>query len=280
MIIGHEDFLLSFAKLADRGEISHGYIFWGPERVGKKTVALELARYLEEKKFSESDILKNKGSILGDCRVVSPDETKKIGIDAARDIKYFLWQKPNRSEYRTVVIDDAHLLTAEAQDALLKIAENPPASTLLIVIVRNPELLTPTLNSRLQKIYFAPVGEEKIREWLIKEFHLAAAKSTEIAKCSLNTPGRAYALLYDEKFQKIRDAARAFLKVSRSERKNFIKELLLDDAFNFEEFLDALIAERVEAKNFGDWHDLLALRKNAAYVNLNPRLHLEALFSK
>src|SRR5690349_15600623 len=113
-IIGHETALADLKKLADRGALSHSYLFFGPAMVGKKMVARALAEHLEKRENAAT-------VALSDCILIEPGEGGSIGIDTVRDIKNFLWQKPNVSARRTLIIDDAELLTAEAQNALLKI---------------------------------------------------------------------------------------------------------------------------------------------------------------
>ena len=81
-------------------------------------------------------------------------------------MKYFLSERPSASAYRTVIIDGADNLTDQAQNALLKVSEEPPAHGLLILIVDNPENLLPTLQSRFHKVYFPRLSEEKIAGYL------------------------------------------------------------------------------------------------------------------
>ena len=140
MFIGHDSQIADLKKLADTKTLGHGYIFFGPDRVGKKTIALSLASYFETGEF-----LYRTGNILGDCLVILPDERKTIGIDEVRKVRGFLGQRPNRSPYRTVIIDNGECLTGESQNALLKISEDPPPSGLFIMIpVSYTHLTLPT----------------------------------------------------------------------------------------------------------------------------------------
>lgn len=277
MIVGHERIVAVLKRLADTGELRHGYLFWGAEMTGKKTVARALANYLERRSFAEPQ---EGDALLGDCFLVSPNEKGNIGIDESRAIKYFLSQKPNRSSRRTVIIDKGECLTEEAQNALLKIAENPPASGLIIVVTKDPEGLKPTLLSRLQKLYFSPVPKKDLQRWLQDAFKLSASESETITERSFCEPGRAAAILRDARYSSLQKSARDFLKLSRSERRNFIKELVGEDGFSLESFLDALIAQVAVEKRFEIWHELLELRREANYFNVNPRLQLESLLMR
>src|ERR1700684_642687 len=116
-MIGHEKNLADLKDLNERGQLGHGYVFYGPSMVGKKLFARTFAMYLE-----------NDTNVFSDCMIIEPGDHSSISIDAVRDIKNFLWQKPNASSRRTLIIDEAELLTAEAQNALLKVTEEPPVS--------------------------------------------------------------------------------------------------------------------------------------------------------
>ena len=105
MLIGHQELIRDFKKLADRGELAHGYIFFGSPRVGKATFALSLAHYLETGDFSWP---KDSAPPLGDLLHMKPRAGERtMGIDQVREIRSFLVQAPNRSPVRTVVLDCA-----------------------------------------------------------------------------------------------------------------------------------------------------------------------------
>ena len=146
MLVGHEKLTETFKQLIKDDRLSHGYIFFGEPQVGKFAFALSLATYLETGEFGEST------RPLGETSVIQPDEEGSISINSIRNSKYFLFQKPVYSSYRVVIVNDAEKLTPQAQHAILKIAEEPPGTALIILIVSNPDALLPTIQSRLQKI--------------------------------------------------------------------------------------------------------------------------------
>ena len=218
---------------------------------------------------------------------LDPDRADSIGIDAVREIKNFLWQKPNVSAKRTLIIDEAELLTTEAQNALLKVTEEPPMSSLLIIIASDPDGIVPTILSRLQKIYFGMVPEAAIAEWLEKEGVAGATSITKtqaavLAKKSLGKPGLASRLLKDVTFQKNLELAERFLKTAPAGRRDFIKKLLEPEEFSLRKFLDAVIIvlawEKPSKTRTILWHKTLALYQNIMNFSLNPRLQLENLF--
>lgn len=234
-------------------------------------VALGFANYLETGKFEE-------GGLLQDAILIRPDEKGTLGIDAIRTLKNFLWQKPVFSSRRAAIIDEAELLTTEAQNALLKIAEEPPPSTLLILVTSDIEALAPTLRSRLSRIYFSIVSKGSILE-LLQKMGLPKKTADDIAERSFGKPGLASRLVNDDALKARLQSASTLCKVSGDKRRAFIKGLLDDEEFDFNAFLDAMILNIVpEAKqNPQFWHQLLELRGKEASFNLNPRLQLDNL---
>lgn len=278
MILGHESHIVYLKTLADEKRLSHGYLFSGPPRVGKRFVATGLARYLEQGVF---DARESGTPVLGDMSEICPDETGTIGIDRVREARRFLFERPNRSPYRTVIVNHGEGLTPEAQNAFLKIAEEPPASALLIVVAGDPERLRETLISRLQRLSFSRVPRDGIAAWLRGAHGCNAKEAEELARRASGAPGLAAAFLYDLKFQKRLRAAENLLQLS-SGKAQFVKDLVADPDFSFDEFLEALLiaAHPPKQSAFAFVHRLFALRREASYYNVNPRLQLTALVSK
>jgi len=262
MIVGHKEIIKDLKTLAKNGNLSHGYIFYGPSMVGKKTIALALARFLEKGEFeqpAEGEVLQDTKLVdLAYAKSLDPNVKDSIGIDAVREIKNFLWQKPNASPRRALIIDDAELLTTEAQNALLKLTEEPPVSSLLILITADMESILPTIASRMQKVYFGPVKEAE-----------------------LGKPGLTWRMAHDQAFTESLETADKFLKTTAATRKDFIKKLIEPDDFTLRIFLDAVIIILAKGKpskaKAALWHRTLALQENATNFGLNPRLQLEAL---
>jgi DNA polymerase-3 subunit delta' len=285
-IIGHETIIADIKDLNERGRLGHGYIFFGPSMVGKRTVATALGHYLEKGIFEpirEEGILQETKLIdMSFMKALDPDASgESIGIDAVREIKNFLWQKPNASTRRTLIIDNAELLTTEAQNALLKITEEPPVSSLLILITSDIESILPTIVSRLPKIYFGSVPPNILSEWIGTQQGLTKAKADALAKRSLGKPGIAWRMLHDEIFQENLDLAQKFLKTTTTGRRDFIKKLIDPDEFSLRIFLDAVIMtlawETPSKAKSQFWHRTLKLYENVNNFSLNPRLQLEVL---
>jgi DNA polymerase-3 subunit delta' len=119
----------------------------GPEGAGKLTLAQHLAEAILE---LPADGFQTHSQSL----TISPEDGKAIGIEAARQLERFLRLKvPGSKNYdRAVIIEDGHLMTIEAQNALLKTLEEPPAGTIIIITVSYQPALLPTVRSRAQTI--------------------------------------------------------------------------------------------------------------------------------
>ncbi len=291
-MIGHDTIIDDLKSLADRDALGHGYIFYGPSMVGKRTAAVALGHFLETGTFAPEFGMREDGreAVLQDMTIIDiafmrsrdPDASgNSIGIDAVREVKNFLWQRPAASRRRTLIIDDAELLTAEAQNALLKVAEEPPASSLLILVTSDIESILPTIVSRLPTIYFGAVPQRSIAEWLAGEYGVPSPNAAALAERAVGKPGIAWRLLRDDAFQRNIALARQFLAAPAAGRRDFVKKLIEPDDFSLRRFLDAVILalawEKPSKAKSQFWHKTLQLYGTATNFSPNPRLQLEAL---
>ncbi len=127
---------------------AHAVMICGPSGSGKKTVAHQIVA--EVLGISEKSLAGYPYK-----SIISSEEGKAIGIEDIRSLEHFLSLKvPRAANYnRAIIINDAHLLTVEAQNAFLKTLEEPPAGTIIVLGVNNEQSLLPTIRSRTQSIY-------------------------------------------------------------------------------------------------------------------------------
>lgn len=220
MLIGHKEKAKIFKELFASDVLSHGYIFFGEEQVGKKSFALAFANFLEKDKFEMPE------RFLSETKLISPEEGS-IGIDTVKEAKRFLAQKPISSKRRVLIIDDAHKLTPQAQNAILKISEEPPQSSLIIVISPTLDSLLPTLTSRLQRVYFPRVKTEEIAK-LLETMGVETAGAAKIAKAALGRPGRAIDAIENAEFKRFDKLVKEFIK-DRSARKDILQSLIKEN---------------------------------------------------
>ena len=185
-MFGYEDKIIAFKKLAKNGTLGHAYLFFGDREIGKFLFALSLANYLERGKWEDT------GGTLSDAFFVVPKEGKQsLGIDEVRDASHFLWQTPAHSSRKMVVIDNADLLTSEAQSAMLKIVEEPPSHAIIVFIANDPSSLFSPLLSRLVKVYFPRFSKKAVSNILEKHFGISKTKSSAVAEDSYGRIGMA-----------------------------------------------------------------------------------------
>jgi len=283
MFIGNQYLVENFKKLVKNSSLAHGYIFFGEPQVGKFSFALSLANFLENNEFDAPS------KLLSETLTI-----KKSGIDCVREIKNFLWQKPQNSLKRTVIIDNADTLTAEAQNAILKITEEPPEHALIILIVSNLNNILSPILSRLQKIYFSRIGKNEIRDFLIKDLNIKKEKAEELAVLAYGRPGRAIELINNKELSEIDEMARIFLRSVGFSRSQFIKKLVDDHKARprnelrpatgekpemLDRFFESLIVilRKEPVKNYKEIRSVLSRLFLIKSYNVNKRLQLEAI---
>ena len=159
--------------------VAHAYLFYGQESIGKKKLAIAFAKALNCKETDPLDACDECASCLKIERRIHPDffyiEPAKstptsreavIKIEEIRELQKKLAYLPYEGKTKVVVIDSAELMNVQAANSFLKTLEEPPSSTVLILISSNPHRLLPTLISRCQGIQFHRLSLNDIREIL------------------------------------------------------------------------------------------------------------------
>lgn len=197
-IVGHERQLGSLRLALETGRLHHAYLFTGPEGVGKKTVALALAKavYCGE---SQRDFCGRCASCVKidnhnhpDVRAVGvlPKKTE-ISIEQIRVLEKELSYRAFSGGKKVAIIEPAPLMNPAAQNALLKTLEEPPAGSLLILIAASAGGLLPTLLSRCLRLSFAPLPARVVADYLISRQAMKADEAALVAAASLGSLGRA-----------------------------------------------------------------------------------------
>jgi DNA polymerase-3 subunit delta' len=272
MIAGHQSIIQYLQRLASSDALSQGYMFYGESELGKATVARAFAHFLEQGDFSDAP------QILQETLYIStaPDKAH-IGIDEARDIKHFLSQNPQQGNYRIVIIDNAHFLTAQAQNALLKIIEEPPVHSLFLVIARHPDSILDTLQSRLQHIHFGAVPNKEIEELLVQDFGVSEGEAKKVSLRAHGKPGRAVSLLQNEGYKALGAQASRFVAEYRN-RSVILKELDAEKE-NIIPFIEHVIADISDdpIKNFSLLQTAFERLSVIHDFNTSKRLQMEPL---
>lgn len=213
-----------FMKLADRGRLSHAYLLYGEPGVGKFLFAHSLAHYLEHGSF-ESDRPLQETFILDLSRLVGEEESSResIGIQQIKDMQQFLYQSPQASAYRVAIIRDGEWLTDQAQNALLKILEEPPIHACIIITALDPSVLLPPVSSRLQRVFFPVLDEQQVLDFINKNDIILPDKHIDQI---LGRIGRVRALTEDSTSAQ---TARELARRSLQEKTDTGREKLVDD---------------------------------------------------
>lgn len=155
-------------KILSSKNIPHAFLFAGPKGTGKTSSARILAKTLNCTQLVQSlepcgecDQCKSiaKGTNID---VVEMDAASNRGIDDIRILRENIKLAPARAKYKIYIIDEAHMLTTEAANALLKTLEEPPAHVVFVLATTNPEKLPQTINSRLTVVNFNKATDVEI----------------------------------------------------------------------------------------------------------------------
>src|SRR4030042_2196646 len=218
MIIGHQKQWNLLKKLAGNKNFSHAYLFAGPEKLGKKTLALQWVSLLCD---NAKDLINHP-----DFMFLEPIE-KEIKISQIRDLIHRISLKSSYS-IKAAIIDNAHSMNQEAQTALLKTLEEPRGNSILILISDKINFLFPTILSRVQVIKFNPVRNQEINKYLLSKGF--SQKEAENLSCiCLGKPGVVMDFMADKKevaaFKRKIDEVKDLSKSMLYSRFQYVKDL-------------------------------------------------------
>jgi DNA polymerase-3 subunit delta' len=230
-LIGHDDEVKLFLNAYNSGALHHGWLITGDEGIGKATLAYKIARFLLsveegktytslevpqdgtvfaqvaqkshpdfkvlERDFIDTDkkkLLKaiKQGDVVDDDMLGSLKRSQVIKVEDVRDVVSFLMKKSFNDSWRVVIVDSADDLNTSSANALLKILEEPPLKSILLLVSHNPARLLPTIRSRCAKLALSPLKTTEVASLLRRYLPELSEKEVKgLAEISGGSIGRA-----------------------------------------------------------------------------------------
>jgi DNA polymerase-3 subunit gamma/tau len=158
-VVGQEHITNTLRNAIKKGAISHAYLFTGPRGVGKTSVARILAHEINGLPYNEETT---------HLDIIEIDAASNRRIDEIRDLRDKVHIAPTSATYKVYIIDEVHMLTREAFNALLKTLEEPPAHVVFILATTESHKVPETIISRTQRFSFKPIEVEAVVQQLKK----------------------------------------------------------------------------------------------------------------
>lgn len=263
--LGHEKQKEWFFRASRLKTLGHAFAFTGPPNVGKTTFAVELAEILGADPILDVFLF---NSIEG------------LSIGEARILQNNLSLTPVGS-YKVAIVGNAENMTLPAANSLLKILEEPPAHSVVILVTANFYALLPTIMSRVQRLNFFQNSETEVRQSL-QEFSLSASEISEITKLAVGRIGLARRLAEKPELLDFYRQAASYYQVLQ--KGNMLQRLLAASEVSrlntnqISEFLQYAMSQWVAVVGEAKLADKLMIAFRELLQNLNQKLLLDNLF--
>jgi DNA polymerase-3 subunit gamma/tau len=185
-VVGQDHVVRTLTNAIVRNRIAHAYLFVGPRGTGKTSTARIFAKALNCTNGPNADFDPNDpacqaiadGSHLD---VIEIDGASNNGVEQVRDLRDTVQYAPAQGKYKVYIIDEVHMLSTQAFNALLKTLEEPPAHVKFVFATTDPQKVLPTIISRCQRFDLKPIPADLIVERLRKIAESEKIKITEPA---------------------------------------------------------------------------------------------------
>lgn len=218
-IIGQEQIKEHLQNAIATGKVSHAYILNGEKSSGKEFIAKVFAMTLQceqggtepcnECRSCKQTMSKNQPDII----YVSHEKPNTISVDDIRtQVNNDVAIKPYSSKYKVYIINEAEKMTPQAQNAILKTLEEPPAYAVIMLLVSNVNTLLPTILSRCVVLNMKPVRDELVKQFLMEELQIPDYKANVCVAFARGNVGKAKLLASSEEFENVKSEALSLLK--------------------------------------------------------------------
>lgn len=218
-IVGHEQIIEHLQNAIATDKVSHAYILNGPDKSGKMMLAKAFAQTLQCEKGGTEPCMEChscKQAMSGnqpDIIFVRHEKPNTISVDDIRtQVNNDIVVKPYSSKRKIYIVDEAEKMNPQAQNALLKTIEEPPAYATLLLLTTNADMFLPTILSRCVRLNLKAVRDEKIKDFLMKKHQLPDYQADVCVAFAQGNVGKAIQLASSDSFNELKAAALQLLK--------------------------------------------------------------------
>jgi len=218
-VVGHSEIIQYIQNAVTEDKVSHAYILNGEKGSGKKMLAGLFAQTLQcEKGGAEPcyECHSCKQAVSGnhpDIIWVTHEKPNSISVDDIRvQINGDIQVKPYNGKYKIYIVPDADMMTVQAQNALLKTIEEPPAYAVILLLTENANSLLPTICSRCVMLKLRNIKDQLVKRYLMEQLQVPDYKADVCTAFAQGNIGKAAMLAGSEHFNEIKDEAVRLLK--------------------------------------------------------------------
>lgn len=230
-IIGHQQMQQHLENAILSNKVGHAYLFQGDPGSGKRLMANTFAMALQceaggakgcgQCHSCKQAVSRNHPDII----YVTHEKPNSIGVDDIRgQLVSDVMIKPYNGKYKVYIVSEAEKMTAQAQNALLKTLEEPPAYAVILLLTTNASVLLDTIRSRCVLLNLKPVPDDQVRKYLMENLEIPDYQADICVAFAQGSIGRAAALASSENFNAI--------KASAMQLVNNIKEMDINDVIS------------------------------------------------
>ena len=251
-VVGHKDILKYISSAVENNRVSHAYILNGERGSGKKMLANLFAMTLlcetgDNEPCGKCHSCKQAESgNHPDIIRVTHEKPNSISVDDIRtQVNNTVDIKPYQGPYKVYIIPQADLMTPQAQNAIMKTIEEPPAYAVVMLLADNPDALLPTISSRCVQLNLKPVGDQLVKDYLMNEMHVPDYQAEVDASLAQGNIGKAERIARSPEYEETLESALRMAKYA--------------DSMPLYEIVETIKKLTAEKDNIDDYFDIFSL---------------------